>query len=280
MMKNTDQIAYWNGQAGEKWVRNANRLDALLEPFADEVLETVSLIEGEHVLDVGCGAGALTLKAAFQVGAQRGAIGIDVSKPLLSLARRRASERGAATTFEEADAGAYRSERPVDAMISRFGVMFFDDPIAAFANLRENLRPDGRMTFACWQSLSENDWARAPLEAALPLLSEPPAAPPPGSPGPFAFADKDRVTTLLKEAGWKGVTIHPWLGRVTLPGGSVAEAASFMVELGPVARLVSDAGADLSRVEEVLADRLAAHTEQNGRINMPAAVWIVSATAP
>lgn len=277
-MKNTDQIAYWNGQAGEKWVQNANRLDALLEPFADEVLETVSLLEGEHVLDVGCGAGALTLKAAFQVGAQRGAIGIDVSKPLLSLAHRRASERGAAATFEKADAGAYRSEHPVDAMISRFGVMFFDDPIAAFANLRENLRPDGRMTFACWQSLSENDWARAPLEATLPLLSEPPAPPPPGSPGPFAFADKDRVTTLLKEAGWKGVTIHPWLGRVTLPGGSVAEAASFMVELGPVARLASDAGADLSRVEEVLADRLAAHTEQNGRVTMPAAAWIVSAT--
>ena len=277
-MKNTDQIAYWNGQAGEKWVQNANRLDALLEPFADEVLETISLLEGEHVLDVGCGAGALTLKAAFQVGAQRGAIGIDVSKPLLSLAHRRASERGAAATFEEADAGAYRSEQPVDAMISRFGVMFFDDPIAAFANLRQNLRPDGRMTFACWQSLSENDWARAPLEAALPLLSEPPAPPPPGSPGPFAFADKDRVTTLLKEAGWKGVTIHPWLGHVTLPGGSVAEAASFMVELGPVARLVSDAGADLSRVEEVLADRLAAHTEQNERVTMPAAAWIVSAT--
>lgn len=276
-MSNTDQIAYWNGQAGEKWVRHAQRLDALLEPFADEVLTTVSLIEGEHVLDVGCGAGALTLEAAFRVGDKRGAVGIDVSKPLLSLARLRATERGAPAFFEEADAAVYRSERPVDALISRFGVMFFDDPVTAFANLRDSLKPEGRMTFACWQALSENDWARAPLEAALPLLAAPPAPPPPGAPGPFAFADKDRVASLLRDAGWKGIVIHPWLGRVTLPGDTNSEAARFMMELGPVARLVSEAGADLSQVEEALIGTLAAHTDQNGRVTMPAAAWIVSA---
>jgi SAM-dependent methyltransferase len=276
-MSNTDQIAYWNGQAGEKWVRHAERLDALLEPFADEVLETVSLIEGEHVLDVGCGAGALTLKAAFRVGDKRGAVGIDVSKPLLSLARLRASERGAPASFEEADAAVYRSERSADALISRFGVMFFDDPVAAFANLRDSLKPKGRMTFACWQSLSDNDWARAPLEAALPLLPAPPAPPPLGAPGPFAFADKDRVASILTDAGWKGIVIHPWLGQVTLPGETISEAARFMMELGPVARLVSEAGADLSQVEDALTGTLAAHTAQSGRVNMPAAAWIVSA---
>lgn len=278
-MSNTDQIAYWNGQAGEKWVRHAERLDALLEPFADEVLETVSLIEGEHVLDVGCGAGALTLKAGFRVGDKRGAVGIDVSKPLLSLARLRASERGAPASFEEADAALYRSERPVDALISRFGVMFFDDPVAAFANLRDSVKPEGRMVFACWQALSENDWARAPLETALPLLPAPPAPPPPGAPGPFAFADKDRVASILTDAGWKGIVIHPWLGRVTLPGDTNSDAARFMMELGPVARLVSEAGAELSQVEDALAGTLAAHTDQNGRVTMPAAAWIVSATA-
>ena len=270
---------YWNGQAGEKWVRHAERLDALLEPFANEILETVSLIEGEHVLDVGCGAGALTLKAAFCVGDKQGAVGVDVSQPLLSLAERRASERAAPASFEKADAASYRSGRPVDALISRFGVMFFDDPVAAFANLRNSLRPEGRMTFACWQSLSENAWARAPLEAALPLLPEPPAQPPPGAPGPFAFADKDHVASILTDAGWKGVAIHPWLGRVTLPGDSVSDAAQFMMELGPVARLVSEAGADLSQVEDALTGTLATHTDQNGRITMPAAAWIVSATA-
>ena len=276
-MSNTDQIAYWNGQAGEKWVRHAERLDALLAPFADEVLATVALSEGEHVLDIGCGAGALTLKAALRVGDERGAVGIDVSKPLLSLARRRAFERGAPVSFEEADAALYRSERPVDALISRFGVMFFDDPVGAFANLRESLKPEGRMTFACWQALSENDWARAPLEAALPLLPTPPAPPPAGAPGPFAFSDKDRVAAILRDAGWKGIAIHPWLGRVTLPGDTHSDAARFLMELGPVARLVSEAGADLSQVEDALTRKLAAHADQNGRITMPAAAWIVSA---
>lgn len=276
-MSNTDQIAYWNGQAGEKWVRRANHLDALLEPFADAVLDRVALIEGEHVLDIGCGAGALTLKAAYRVGDERGAVGIDVSKPLLSLAKRRASECGAPASFEEADAASYRSKHPVDALLSRFGVMFFGDPVAAFANLRGSVKPEGRMVFACWQALSENDWARAPLEAALPFLSEHPAPPPPGTPGPFAFADKDRVASILRDAGWKGIIIHPWLGRVTLPGNTISEAARLMMELGPVARLVSETGADLSKVEDALARTLAAHRDQNGRITMPAAAWIVSA---
>lgn len=222
-MTNIKQIEYWNGPAGDKWVRYAERLDTLLAPFADAVLDTVALKAGEHVLDIGCGAGALTLKAASCVG--EGAMGIDVSRPLLSLAKRRASDSGVAVSFGEADASAYRSPQHVDALISRFGVMFFDDPVAAFAHLRDSLRPEGRMTFACWQSLGDNDWARAPLEAAMPLLPEPPAAPPPDAPGPFAFADQDRTASILRDAGWKGVDIQPWLGRVTLPGESVPEAA-------------------------------------------------------
>lgn len=136
------------------------------------------------------------------------------------------------------------------------------------------------MTFVCWQSLNDNDWARAPLEAAIPLLPEPPAQPSPGAPGPFAFANKDYVATMLKEAGWKGISIQPWLGRITIPGDTVAEAASFMVELGPTARLVAEAGIDLSHVEDLLANRLAAHIDKDGRVTMPAAAWIASATAP
>jgi len=278
-INNSDQVDYWNGEAGQKWVRQADRLDDLLAPFVGEITATASLIEGEHVLDIGCGSGALTLQAALQVGDQGRAAGIDVSKPLLTLARQRATEREAPAVFEESDAASYRSERPVDALISRFGVMFFDDPVAAFANLRDNLRPEGRMTFACWQSLGKNDWARAPLEAALPLLAEPPAQPSSGAPGPFAFADKDYVATILEDAGWKGISIQPWLGRVTIPGDTAAEAASFMLELGPAARLIAEAGADLSRVEDDLAGTLTAHTDQNGRVTMPAAAWIVSATA-
>ena len=280
-MSNEDQIAYWNGQTGQKWVRDADRLDALLRPFSDAVLETVSLVEGERVLDIGCGAGALTIAAASQAGAKHGAIGIDVSKPLLSLAEHRAISLSAPASFKEVDAADYQSDHPADALISRFGVMFFADPVAAFANLRGNVRPGGRMTFACWQSLAENDWARAPLDAALPLLSVPPQPSPPGSPGPFAFADQDLIGSILRNSSWNDIDIQAWNGPVTLPGDTLQEVAGFMVELGPVARLVKEAGIDLSRVEDALIDNLSNHRDsRNGRVTMPAAAWIVSAKAP
>jgi SAM-dependent methyltransferase len=278
-MSNSDQIEYWNGKIGEKWVHNAERLDALLEPFADEILDTVSLIQGEHVLDVGCGAGALTHKASFQVGDKCGAIGIDVSKPLLKLAKERAIQRSAPARFECVDAALYRSELPVDALVSRFGVMFFDDPVSAFANLRDSVRPEGRMTFACWQTLAANDWARAPLDVALPLLPQAPTPPPPGAPGPFAFADKNYVADILQRAGWRGLHIEPWHGDLTLPGRTPAEAARFMLRLGPVARLVAEAGIDLDRIEALLSEALAQRTQADGRVSLPAAAWIVSATA-
>lgn len=278
-MRNSEQIDYWNGKAGDKWVLNAERLDALLAPFADEVLNTVALNAGERVLDVGCGAGALTLEVAHQVGDKGRAVGIDVSDPLLKLARERAAERDVAASFERADAAQFQHQTVVDAIISRFGVMFFDDPIDAFSNIKNNLKPKGRMTFACWQSLAVNDWARAPLDAALPLLLAPPASPPAGAPGPFALADKDRVAKVLSAADWRRIEIQPWQGRITLPGQNVDEAANFMVELGPVARLVADAGADRLKVHHMLSDMLVPHMMSDGRVSMPAAAWIVSARA-
>lgn len=278
-MSNSDQIDYWNGKAGEKWALHAERLDALLAPFADAVLNRAALQESKLVLDIGCGAGALTLKAADQVGSTGQATGVDVSEPLLAQARKRAEDRHLSARFERADASQYRTRTKVDALISRFGVMFFDDPVAGFANLKQCLKPGGRMTFACWQSLAENDWARAPLEAALPLLPAPPAPPPPGAPGPFAFADQDRVAQILSDAGWSDIVIEPWRGNVTLPGDTAEEAAGFMLEIGPVARLVAEAGIDMERVRAALFELLSQHAGSDGRVPMPAAAWIVSAKA-
>jgi len=277
---NTNQIEYWNGEAGQKWVTNSDLLDAMLAPFADAVLSAAALQSGERVMDVGCGAGALTLKAAQKVGSSAGALGVDISEPLIKLAQERASKAGLPASFTVTDASLYRTQPSLDAVISRFGVMFFGEPAQAFRNIRHNLRAEGRLTFACWQSLTVNDWARAPLEAAMPFLKEAPTPPPPGTPGPFAFADKTHVEGILEQAGWSGIQIENWTGEMTLPGNNAAESAGHLMRLGPVGRLLAAQEIDLAPVEEALQERMAEMAGDDGRIKMQAAAWIVSAVAP
>lgn len=278
-MDNSEQIEYWNGEAGRKWVAYADLLDAMLEPFADMVVSAARLQSGERVMDIGCGGGALTLKAAREVGPAKGALGVDISEPLLALARDRAASASLPATFECADASSYRAAEPIDAVISRFGVMFFEDPAQAFGAIRGNLRGDGRIVFMCWQSLAENDWARAPLEAALPFLSEMPESPAPGTPGPFAFADKDHIARFMAEAGWRDVEIAPWAGKMQLPGESAQFSTDFMMKLGPVARLVEAQGVDLAPIQAALQTRLEGMLGADGRVWMQAACWMVSAKA-
>lgn len=273
-MNNDAQIEYWNGPAGQKWVDQSNHLDEMLAPFASKVLEVAALETGERPIDVGCGAGALSLSAADTAGT---AIGVDVSEPLLSLARARANQTGSAARFVRADASTYETEQPYDVLVSRFGVMFFEDPIKAFSNLRDQMYPEGRMTFICWQALQRNAWAYAPLQAALPLLKEAPPQPDPHAPGPFAFADKDRIAEILANAGWVDVGIEPFTPPITLPGDDVASSAGFMLQLGPLSRLIAAQGLEAAPIEEALQKRLTANADAAGRISMHSACWVISA---
>ena len=275
-MDNSDQIDFWNGENGEKWVENADLLDAMLAPFADAVLAAAALQPTEHVLDIGCGAGVLTLQAAAAVAPTGRATGIDVSQPLINLARQRA---GNSADFHLQDASAFRPDQPADVIISRFGVMFFADPVAAFSSLRAAVKPGGRLAFACWQSLAENDWANAPLQAALPFLKEPPTPPPPGTPGPFAFADKGHILEILSAAGWQDTGVADWRGKLTLPGKTPADAARFMTKIGPVSRLLQMQDIDLAPLEAALRERLEQDQDETGRVALNAAAWIVTARA-
>ncbi len=278
-MNNADQIDYWNGEAGQKWVANSDLLDAMLAPYAKRILEAANLQSGERVIDIGCGTGALSMKAAAAVGDTGHVIGVDVSEPMVELARERAQVAGAPASFMATDASTYASDQPVDVMLSRFGVMFFEDPGKAFASMRGNLKPGGRMTFACWQSLAENDWARAPLEAALPFLKEPPEMPPPGTPGPFAFADKDRMTDFLERAGWRDVSVESWTCQMAMPGQNVAESAAFMMQMGPVARLLEAQELAPDPVRDALCAHMRQYADDNGQVRLKGAVWIVTAFA-
>lgn len=272
-MKNENEIANWNGPVGTRWVEFQESMDRRLRPFGAAALAKASLAPGHRVLDVGCGCGDLCLDAAKAVGPTGHVVGLDVSAPMLA----RAAERAAgATNIElvEHDASTYAVRTPFDAVVSRFGVMFFDDPVAAFTNLAAALRPGGTLSFACWQPMEKNPWITVPLSSMLRVLP-PPAPVPEGGPGPFAFADPARVTSILEQAGFTGIGHEGVTASVAL-GTDLDDAVHFVTKIGPWARLVSDADdATRPRVIEILRQSLASLAPS---FALDGVVWVFTAT--
>jgi len=200
---NAEQIRFWNEQAGPQWVAGADRLDALLSHLGEIAMERARLPAGARVLDVGCGCGDTSLTLARRVGPAGRVLGIDISGVMLERARERAHAAAVShVAFTQADAQTHTFPRAeFDAVFSRFGVMFFADPTAAFANLGGALRAGGQVTFVCWRPLAENPWILVPLMAAAAHVTLPPP-PAPGTPGPFSLGDADRVRDILQQAGF------------------------------------------------------------------------------
>jgi len=281
-LANAKQISYWNEQAGPRWVDLQGRLDAQLAPLGEAALDAAALARGHRVLDVGCGCGASSRSAATRVMPGGAVLGVDVSGPMLARARE-AGEGVPGLAFLRADAQTHDFDPGAfDAVISRFGVMFFESPEAAFANLRRSLVPGGRLAFVCWQALDRNPWMSLPLAAAAKHLALPPP-PEPGAPGPFAFADADHVRGILAAGGFERATLAALEGRLS-PGGVRApdEAARFLVEMGPAAHALREAGADAALRERVVAEAaraLEAFVGADG-VMAPYAAWCVTARAP
>ncbi len=273
-MSNQEQAEFWNGDAGQRWVEFSDRLDAMLLPFAQAVLATAKIAASEDVLDIGCGAGALSLLAAQDA---RSVHGIDISEPLISLAKQR-SKNIEAAHFTLGDAAVLKGDKKYNIAMSRFGVMFFSDPANAFSNIRAQLSGAGRMVFACWQAPALNMWARAPLEAAMPFLNAMPPMPEPGTPGPFAFADPDYVESVLSDAGWQNIKLSEWTGDIRVPGRDAGEATDFMLEMGPLSRVLKEQNLEIEPVRAALCERLKNAADSEGRIQLGAAAWIVSAS--
>ena len=240
---NAEQIAYWNQQAGPKWVAYERMLDEQIAPIGLAGMDRARVAPGENVLDVGCGCGQTSLQLAERVGARGSVTGVDISAPMLARARERAGELGLRNLrFLEADVQeAKLGEQAFDLVFSRFGVMFFADPKSAFANLRASLAPGGRLAFVCWQEVKRNPWMLVPTLAIAQVVPLPPP-PEPGAPGPFAFADPTRVRAILEGAGFAEVAIEPFLGRCGR--GDLDEAAEFSLVVGPAARALADASED------------------------------------
>ena len=278
MTANAGQIEHWNSDEARHWVDQQDRYDRMLAPYADQLLAAAAIGTGEQVLDVGCGTGTTTLRAAAAASAGE-ALGVDISEPMIEHARRRARDNGLANArFEVADAQTAPLEPGGrDVAISRFGVMFFDDPTAAFSNLGSGIRAEGRLAFVCWQGLAQNEWMLVPGMAVAEVLPLPDPGPP-GSPGPFAFGDPDYVRTVLADAGFRDVELDPLVNSVLVGGGgSVDETVAWLRGTGMARALFGDAAPDtVARAVESVRAALAPHEGADG-VRLGAAAWLVRA---
>jgi SAM-dependent methyltransferase len=272
---NIAQIEYWNTKAGETWAKFQEALDRQIETLGLAAMDTLRPEKGEHIIDIGCGCGQTSLDLGSRVGAAGSVVGVDISKPMLEVARHRPRPGPNLRVILELldaqsdDLGHGR----FDAAFSRFGVMFFSDPVAAFTNIRESLKPSGRLVFVCWRPLNQNPWMRAPLEAALPLL--PPIAPfDPMAPGPFAFADAGRVQSILAEAGFGSVKVSPF--DAAIGGANLEQTLQLALNVGPLGAALRENPQCSETVANAVRDLLSKYATPNG-VLMPAAVWIVSA---
>lgn len=277
---NAEQIKFWNETRGATWVAQHDAIDVQIAPLGRRAMDRATIAVGEHVLDVGCGCGPTTLEIAGRVGRNGTVLGADISGPMLASARDRARAAGAANVrFEQADAQTHVfPPGAFDLVFSRFGVMFFADPTAAFANLRAALRPGGRVAFVCWRTLPENPWMAVPVMAALQHLPPPPI-PGPEDPGPFAFADRSRVERIfggarLTDVGFEAVDEQLIIGG----GGDIAKTVDFLVQMGPLAAALREAGpAKTAEVIAAVGESLQPYYSPGGGVRMPSAAWIVTA---
>lgn len=278
---NARQIDYWNQDQGRKWVRFQTDLDGVFTAINHALLEAACPARSARVLDIGCGAGALSLDLAAAVGVDGRVTGVDISEPLLAAARERAADAEAGNLdFLRADAQTYPFERgTADLAVSRFGVMFFEDPVAAFANIAHALKPaatgvdgpGGNLVFVSWAALSKNPWFKLPREAAIEQLGEPKPTDP-RAPGPLAFAELDYVTELLNTAGYAEIEaiertidlIHP---------GPVDSYATLSANLGPATRIIEELDGtpeDVAAITAAVTRAYQPFVQPDGSVKLPA----------
>lgn len=273
MSTNSEQQEYWNQAGGERWVKYQDALDQMVRPFGKAALERLALRAGEHVLDVGCGCGDTLIELGRAAGERGSVTGIDLSEPMLARAR----ERVASATLIAGDASEHAFGRTFDAIYSRFGVMFFSDPVAAFSHLAAALAPAGRVAFVCWRTPEENPWASLPMSAVRSVL--PDVAPPwqASGPGPFAFGKRERIAEVLGAAGFASNDVAAFDADVVLSSTGLADAVRFALTAGPASRLLAEASPEQKqRVEEALSRSLAPHLS-GGRLTLAGAAWTVLA---
>lgn len=272
-----EQTVLWNGDAGNAWVEAQEVLDRMLAPFVDMLAAAAGLGSAATVLDVGCGTGATALAVARRLGPAGECTGVDISAPMIALARERAMREQARAHFIVADAQTHPFEASsFDAIVSRFGVMFFGDSVRAFENLRRAAKVGAELRFVAWRSPEENSFMTTAERAAAPFL---PSIPPrrPDAPGQFAFADGNRVRRILAASGWTDIDVRPVDVLCTFPESALRQ---YVTRLGPLGRILAEAD-DRTRARVVDAVCAAFDPYVHGAdVRFDAACWLAVARAP
>lgn len=274
---NHEQQEYWSGGEGRHWIDQEASYDQMLAPFADALLDAAALESDDLVLDVGCGTGPTTCAAAALVPGGR-AQGVDISAPMVAAARRRAERAGLANvSFEVADVQSDPLPTGVDVAISRFGVMFFADPVAAFTNIAAALAPGGRLAFVCWQPVTANQWLTVPM-AAVAAVVGPPTPTPADAPGPFSLGDPDRIRSLLAAAGFGDVTVGALESPLVVGGAtSLDDAVGFLATGRMIRNALGDTPpAAVERAVAAMRTALEPYAGPDG-VTLGAATWVVRA---
>ena len=278
VIPNANQYEEWNNATGRRWLERHEAVDRQIAPFGLRAMAVADVRPGERVLDVGCGCGETTLELARRVGASGFVTGIDISRLLIETARQLADRsRVSNVRFEAGDAQTFPlPAQSFDVVFSRFGIMFFDDPAAAFTNLRKALRPDGRLSFVCWPAPRENQFMTIPIAAAsrhieLPQPSDPEA------PGPFAFAGKERIKRILSPAGFGEIETDRVIEKVG--GTTLDESARMLFELGPLNSILDELDDKTRRaIFEDIRGALQDIKSSESPV-LDAAAWLVTARA-
>lgn len=270
----------WNGDSGERWAANLTRLDLMLTDFGSAAIAAAGARPGEQILDVGCGSGTTSFTLAQRVGSSGHVLGVDISEQLVDIARA-AIPDGAPVSFRCADAAtAALPQGQFDLLFSRFGVMFFDDPVAAFAHMRGALKPGGRVAFICWRGAQENDWVRLPMAAIRDIVEPAPADP--NAPGPFAFGDRQRLADILAAAGFTAIDIAPFdttlsYGRGASREAAIDDALDMAFQVGPLSRALAEQSDDIrARAAEAVRAAFARRPGERS-VLIDGAAWVVTA---
>jgi SAM-dependent methyltransferase len=279
---NAQQAIFWTEVAGPHWVQQQRQFDHMLATFGAESLRVLAAQPGERIIDIGCGTGTSTLTIASAVTATGAAVGFDISSVMVEAATARAVADGVGNASflvgdAQTDALVAAGSPSFDAVYSRFGVMFFSDPTAAFANIRAAIRAGGRLTFACWRTESANPWIDEPVRVMRGFTPEP-VFPPPNAPGPFAFQDAGRVRGILADAGWSDIELRTVDATVTMGAGDgvgPAVAQTMGTTVGQILRQQVD-DATYAKVTAAIADLMAEHLV-DGAVQFPGSVWVVTA---